>query len=491
VEFITTVAPTEEATVLKFVKLHRARDCPSPYLPLSDQPRRLAPHALPQSTDADARFCRFNYVDPDSYCQLLERHHLELLAMENDTNPASGLESLCIGLALQTVEQEQHKASIEASDEKLSRDQFESPESGIYLQHPVYVFPNSSYGASVHANISSAYSSSRQSLRRDRGDSVTSYGTETACSIQSFNSVPHVGGQCQFSKGGSMFLDEDESVFYQAEDGSLCFLSGFNMNCLRAEFASVLPSTELSLASCGEVLPLDQHESSRASEQIKAPLPDKIEGKVLHVEHMHITKDVLQRRRFLSHLPLYTDILLVEVDIRHLLSSQTKKAFKKEFQKRNQSRINIINAKKREDERLRNEEEARINDLKSRFQRIDPTDEFFQPVVAPPALETNVATGDDFGPSLSPAHPSASVQVPVISFSQVCRAQEDFPSVRSQQIETNFPALGSSPPAKSPVKASGISLSTHAGLAPPPAKGKGKGKKIVLFSTSSHRGNAY
>jgi hypothetical protein len=57
--------------------------------------------------------------------------------------------------------------------------------------------------------------------------------------------------------------------------------------------------------------------------------------------------------------------------------------------------VEIPETKLRADERAKRKEQARINDLKARFKRIDPNDEFFHPTPAPePVVDM---TGEEFG----------------------------------------------------------------------------------------------
>jgi hypothetical protein len=264
------------------------------------------------------------------------------------------------------------------------------------------------------------------------------------------------------------------------------------MNCLRSEFSVSRPDEELV-----------QQKLRQGRRRKLQPLPDTVTGKVLDVERVHLTPDLRQRYRFLSHLPVYSDICFVEISLGNVLSKETKKVFRKEFQKRKQARMNRLNAERREDERTRRKEEARINELKSRMQRIDPDDEFFH---HSPVLPETVPTGDEFGPAISSSGgDSTTTTSPVrvqaagvpeagISFSQICRSGQDFPNAQSAPTDYNFPALGSTPPSRT--------------APPPPIWGRSppkqdpttavedkkkspKGKNIVLFSTGSHRGGSY
>jgi hypothetical protein len=45
------------------------------------------------------------------------------------------------------------------------------------------------------------------------------------------------------------------------------------------------------------------------------PLPDELDGVVLEVESLHLTPEMRKKIPVLSHLPFYTDILFVELDL--------------------------------------------------------------------------------------------------------------------------------------------------------------------------------
>jgi len=559
---LVNVQPPSLKANFRFVKLHRGKDCPAPYLPRPDQPRRSSPQAAPSAGDADAPYSRFNYVDFTAYQQLLEHNHQELLTQQQREGPhMTTLDELCLGLALQLVQQEQHKADEAAANELVLQEQFQSRAAGIYLPQQLHLMYQEAVTTSALSPTAASFSSgawddashhedtmetslqvasvsplrdrtsitgdddskdaTASPVRRDRGDSIASQGAASACSNTS-STAPR-----RAAEGGSMYLDEDdEYVLYQAEDGSLCFLAGFNMNCLRTEFSASAPPVfeeamgNLALDHGEQILPSQQQQQQMRS----PPLPDVVEGRVLAIERVNLTADLRQRRRFLSHLPLYSDLCFVEISLGHILSNRTKKAFKNEFQKRNQARLNQVKAEQRADERERRKEQARINELKARMQRIDPTDEFFQPVVSPIEPEPAL-TGDAFGPTISGPNNSASQTAdgdnPIVgetdsqapssssmSFSQIIRAGEAFPTLGSAPNETNFPALGSSPPtgvrrAPAPrpwgnsVKAAPAAAAADAALDVPvassPQRGgkKAKSKKIVLFSTGSQRGGNY
>jgi hypothetical protein len=351
-----------QTTTIRFTKLHRCTrtSCSAPFIPLPDYPRRSSAYAAPCQTDPDALFCRFNYVDMQVYRRLLEQNLAELQA----SRVYSDLDAICKVLAVETVQKEIQTALQEQDEEQVFVERFQHSTAGVYQAHPAHLLAvnyaesltakgatppvdpappstdvvitnnNDDSAAAVTSiaagagedtilcpleqvaskdihdgdehehggddektrfrgvsaggsELSPPNSPMSRSRRRSRGDSITSHDTTSTGG----------GGrgrrQHQLLPGGSMYLGEDESAFYQTDDGRLCFLSGFNMNCLCAEFTPQLPEDVSVL--------LDENLSIYQRRKLST-LPDHVEGRVLEVEHVHITPELRQRLRFLSHL---------------------------------------------------------------------------------------------------------------------------------------------------------------------------------------------
>ena len=58
---------------------------------------------------------------------------------------------------------------------------------------------------------------------------------------------------------------------------------------------------------------------------VKPPFPDFIEGRILEIENVHVTHEVRKRMPFLSHIPLYSDVVFVELDLNHILTEETRR----------------------------------------------------------------------------------------------------------------------------------------------------------------------
>jgi hypothetical protein len=194
-------------------------------------------------------------------------------------------------------------------------------------------------------------------------------------------------------------------AFYQSADGQLCFLSGFNMACLRYEAE------------------LKQQEQKQSSQDVQDGnednihlLPDTIEAQVVDVEQVHVTPLTRnQRLQFLQyHVPLYASVALVELNLfssEKFLSPQTKAKFHDEHEKRLKKRKSKKQAEKKLDKEMERHDLKKQMELhKSRPARPDfENDTFFHvsaatELVADPALPLT----EEFGPALSMSSPSRS-----------------------------------------------------------------------------------
>jgi hypothetical protein len=67
-------------------------------------------------------------------------------------------------------------------------------------------------------------------------------------------------------------------------------------------------------------------------------LPLAVKGRVVDIEKMKLTKGTKQKFQFLRHLPQYSEITLVELDMKPLVSKEVYQKFAEEIQKRQQKR---------------------------------------------------------------------------------------------------------------------------------------------------------
>jgi hypothetical protein len=535
---------------LRLRKLHRQKESSAPFLPLPDALQHSNPHFAPTAEiDADAKYSRFKYVDPDLYHASLEANQEELtheikVAAGAVGDRDSTAERIYLSMAMEIVLKELQKAQEESVEEKQLIARFASSNTGMYQpQSPALVFDADS---GIHSNFSShdgnnsnhgdsktASSTVATYQQRYRGDSVGSHTSidtaSTPCSSyerdvdEGINANGNSPTRRKHHKKiqGSMYLDTLNAVhFYQTENGQLVFLNGFNMTCLLSDFSKSPPAYDGKVEDNAE-----QNERKHKEEinrTIQAPLPDFIDGRVLEIENVHLTPESRKRMPFLNHIPLYTDIIFVELDLNHMLSEATRRKFKADIAKRRKRRQSKIQTEKRADRAIQKEEQQRINERKARLQTVDPNDEFFQissAVSGPNELQPIIDTIQDFGPALQSANSrpdqqegeaneindasnrentssqpfSTSIPTSSFSFSQALRSGNDHVTLSSAEAfpalssSAAFPSLGSS---SSKPSSGSYLLSSKPQIEEnqPIVKKKKKGKKLVLFSTGGARG---
>lgn len=534
---IESVLPPKVHSKMKLVKLHRTKECPSPYLPQRGQWKRSSPHTCPNVTDEDAMFARFTYVDPDAFQVLLKINHRDLARYLEELQRVTpqDLEVLFVQMSLERVRTEGKTAWGEIAEEQSLMERYSQSSSGMHQPIPEYLFASNyahnnaqidnsllddssgaflrrheSVGSESEARSRGESFGSEADHTRSRGESMGSEGDarlgrpNRGYSMDSADSDAHHARQQQQQRRrerrlpnlqASVYLEDHASQFYQSPDGQLCYLSKFNMNCLTADFSTHIPQEPV------------QVETASSNEMRKRnPLPDVVEGKVMEVETLHLTTEMRKRMPFLSHLPFYTDILFVELDLNPILSYETQRQFKKEFEKRKQRRKNKVIAEKKVDRQLQRREEERVNALKARMQRIDPGDEFFQ-------IPEELLVGEDFGPAIGAQSPPSQPQPspPALNFSAVVHTpssmavtEDAFPSLGGG-TSTAFPSLGGSAGGTSaqPSWGRGWHATNAAPRAAnkvqelstsPPQNSEGRGKKskkkekILLFSNGGQRG---
>jgi hypothetical protein len=321
---------------------------------------------------------------------------------------------------------------------------------------------------------------------RERGESISSHISvdSPSSSNQSFKSDERSSLEARSKQvqPGSMYLEDNDAVhFYQADDGQLVFLNGFNMACLSLDFSKSRPIEGLK----------------------KPPLPDFVSGQILEIQNIYLTADIRKKSPFLQHLPLYSEISLVELDLGSIMSKESKKKFQAELAKRRKKRQSKAMAEQRADRDAKREEERLISERKARYRAMDPNDEFFQTATTsqdtPTALFTEndpvlgIATNASVDAVTEKSYGAAARQ----SFSAACRhpadplllrSEESFPGL--QRVTEPFPALSST--VRIVRETQHPQTDDRKAPSKQPSKNKAsKGKKVLLFSTGGQRGHNY
>jgi hypothetical protein len=114
-------------------------------------------------------------------------------------------------------------------------------------------------------------------------------------SVTSEADLPHRRNRAQSG------WDEDKYIFFQSLDGACIYMHSFNFRCLQHEFGS------------------------------EQSFPPRLTGKILFLDAFVQNEDTRGKFRFLSHLPLRTAFSIALVDLKHVLSAATIKAFAPEL----------------------------------------------------------------------------------------------------------------------------------------------------------------
>ncbi len=486
---------------MTFQKCHRKRDCMVPFLPFQTNPtqnhqqqqpvsirKRIDSNDLPNIYDSDAPFCRFNYLDMSMYIQHLQNDlsslQLEMQSITEMYNNFKGqgvgsgdLDRYFITMAIEAVQVEHRSASTHVDEQTSLKKEQEIKYSSM---NRIQVVPYSA--------------SSKLSCCNDASVEDDNELTKKKSSYRPRSNSMHL-------EPGTMYLDDDCVHFYQAADGQLSFLCSFNLKCLAHEFMdreqeSTAMQSQISTDKSG-----GQHDNHDA-DFMKPPFPDIIQGQIIDVQSVHITPEIRNRMAFTSHLPLYIDINLVELNLTQYLSHRTREHFKHEFEQRKKKRQSLRNAEKRAKKMAEKEEFERIENLKRGIQTIDVNDEFFYPIRSSNEEEKDFV-GEAFGPSLSssrqevPQSPNevssnnTNINNVHRSYGSVCASNGFFPTLDSSNNEA-FPSLSTSTSTSNPthvkIKNEGnknVSPNIHKDPSTPQSKKK---SKVVLFSTGGRRG---
>ena len=570
---------------MTFRKCHRKRNGMVPFLPYQLKPhimssseshhrhssndkvtirKREDPNDIPTIDNPDAPYCRFNYLDIQTYIQHL-KSDLSSLQCEmkfvtdlynsfpgsksisirsnmssSKSNSSSvditgNLDRYFITMAMEAVQVEHNLAlSIVEEQTKLKNEQ----ESQFLQIQRVKIVP---YHYNDLENIhtgkrAKAISKEEISIAKVEDNAVDTTPTKSSPSASMNDSYDNDKNESSSKKPkrrpransmyltpGTMYLDNDCVQFYQAVDGQLCFLCGFNIKCLAYEFMD----KELSRDNSELLQQQEQDSKSRNSSNSnnnnsnnknhkisnvknnnhsnksrnklthpRPPFPDFIQGQIVDVQTVHLTPDARRRMPFLSHLPLYIDVNLVELNLTQHLSHKTREHFKNELEQRKKKRQAQRNSERKAKKKAEKEEYYRIESLKKGMQRIDINDEFFHAVARPSSIEEDekVAEGEDFGPSLSsltsnavPSQNISSSDQIHRSYGSVCASNGFFPKLDASN-STAFPSLSISASTAPSVQANDSNNeATKVQKMSPMPKSKKK-SKVVLFSSGGRRG---
>lgn len=424
--------------------------------------------------------------------------------LEMKSTPADCVDHVFLAMGLEMITTQLNAAAEEFEEEIALQRRFGSEQCGMYQkQSPMLIYnPNLLEDQNLFSTdswperqVDEIVAHDSRLHHRQRGESFGSYKfAESISSHQSSKSGHDVSrGKSEHHKvePGAMYLEESEAFhFYQAEGGELVFLSGFNMACLCEDFSKIRPTVDT---------------------KVHPPLPDFVSGRILEVQNIHLTPDTQRRMPFLDHLPLYSDISFVELDLSQAMSKEAKKKFQPKLAQRRKKRQSKAQAEKRADHVARREEARLVRERKGRLNLVDPGDEFFHAPVLGESEDDRVrnlveeleavdlATSEQPWANVIPMQNAVPTHQ---SFSEACsrgsngmrlESEESFPGLRS-----SFPALqaASTDNAGQDLKLCAVEDSDVPRRSQAPAKHgekkkATKGQRVVLFSTGGQRGYSY
>ena len=375
------VSSQDKGTRVKFVKLHRNKTCPAPYLPLYGKRIRGGPtlgggevdeHSLlPDYPDGDddtdeCTYSRQYFVGTIEYEAIMQRNLDDLHRYQTGYDCIMDSRELWnTSMAIEAIQAAQRRWVGFSSDDGGFR--------GVELEAKF----NASLGMQQQQQ-QKVLTQTNPVIDDDATNEVAAKSPGTAN-----NSRKH----SPLLQAGSFLLNEDtdEYLFYQSSDGQPCYLSGFDVACLMHEFSS---------------MPVVNYSGQEVEGLSLFPLPDKFTANIVEIEQLTVTQSLIKRKPFLSHLPLHSNVSFVEIDWysggekmnQALLSHGTLKKFRDEIQRRKAERIRaakreqmvdkIARTKAEKDELRQRKELLESNYFRgggeNSCQSIDPDDEFFQ-----------------------------------------------------------------------------------------------------------------
>ena len=424
---------------MRFVKLHRQKQCPSPYLPLnghrirgislrsSSDATTIDQNILPDFPDGDddtdeCQYTRHFFAGVDEYENILQRdlddlnnyHQSYICKMDKR-------EDFNVSMSIEAIQASQRRwFGGSGSDGGFRSMELEAKSTDLISRVDGLILTES-----IKEN--------------EEDDDAKAQGKRASpkksALLPSGSFHLHRSGDSNADSQG----ESSEFVYYQAADGQPFYLSGINVACLMHEF---------SLHEVDETQDdnLNDHISSKERPRNTLPLPDEFEATVLEIEQALVSNDLIKRKHFLSHVPVGSSVAFAEVDLysggenmnRPMLSHGTLSKFKGELQRRKSERQRAVKIEQKQDliarTRAEKEEQRRRRELLgSRYssegadsvQTIDPDDDFFQ------------ATTHDESEAAAPSSPT-------FKFNEVCASGGVFPALSSShETAAYFPPLQS------------------------------------------------
>ena len=394
----------QPGTRMRFVKLHRQKQCPAPYLPLTGHRIRGVSlrSNVPDFPDGDddtdeCQYTRQFFAGVDEYENILQRdldglnnYHQSYCDTREDFNVSMSIE------AIQASQRRWFGAS--GSDGGFRSMELEAKTTNVITRVDGLVLT--------------------ETIEENKQDDAK----PQAKSPKKSALLPPGSFHLHKSDDTDSQGESSEFLYYQAVDGQPFYLSGINVACLLQEFS--LHKVDYTQ---DDNTNLNDHSSSKERPRTTLPLPEDFEATIVEIEQALVSNELIKRKHFLSHITIGSSVAFVEVDLssggdsmsRPMLTHGTLSKFKGELQRRKSERQRAAKMEQKQDnvarKRAEKEEQRRRRELLgSRYssegadtvQTIDPDDDFFQ-----------ATTHDE-----SETAPSS----PTFKFNEVCASVEYF-----------------------------------------------------------------
>lgn len=393
-------------TRMKFVKLHRVRGCPAPYLPLlgnrirggvpfSNDVINSSELCLPDLPDGDddveeCTYARHYFTGTKEYERVLQ-YDLDELVNYREKNIHCQLdprEDWNVSMAIEAI----HAAQRRWNGHEGRDGGFIVMESATKLEHAHGLCD---FVLEAHDKESITDGSQINPSNDVEAKAIGDDDGAASAENEHYNNSLEPTNQCRQKLKNSALLNPgsaylhcsciashssdsiqeiipkltgkpvDEFLYYQSSDGQLCFLSGIDVALLMHEFSlyncddgSEDNRSELDAAIDEKsVSPSCGREKTLKKKRNRLPLPDELTASVIAIEHVVVTPSLVKRKPFLSHVPMNSTVSFVEIDWysggddgnKPMLSRSTLSKFRGELQRRKSERIQAAKIERKAD----------------------------------------------------------------------------------------------------------------------------------------------
>jgi len=335
---IETVHKFNEGDTIPFTLLKRAKYSS---IPLPKSYWNLKSESLPRADDPHTKFARFAIIE--NITTIIQRETKELQQAAWDAHSAQEDSIPFVEMAQSELESRQNFAlqqerltsmkmalkeseqSSEIKEQKLTDTaENNSPPKGESISWDTPCEPQSTLIIPRDSNTETEWVQEMEALHAKNNTTAEIEST----SPEENKILPKISRPEKV-----VDLPDDFYYFYQASDAQQLFLHPLDFQILLQQYGSF------------------------------EKLPDTIEAKIIELEDMSQTEGITKRYRFLNHLPLSSQFLFVEVDMRQLVSKESIYPHLDEIQRRIRRRKTTKRKDEEEKKRIEEEDKAKFANL--------------------------------------------------------------------------------------------------------------------------------